>query len=54
VRKCSVLTLDPRKFGFTTVLMNIYALRVVTPCGMVYGYQCFGGAQCLSLQSTSV
>jgi hypothetical protein len=48
----SVLTLDPRKFGFTAVLTNIAALRDVTPCGLVYRYQRVGGAQCLSLQGT--
>jgi len=52
--KVSVLTLDPRKFGLAVVLMNIAALRDVTPCGLVYRYQRFGGAQCFSLQVTSV
>jgi hypothetical protein len=52
--KGSVLTLDPRKFGLTAVLMNIAALRDVTLCGLVYRYQRFGGAQCFILQGTLV
>jgi len=36
--------------AFTTVIFQVVAFRVMTPCSDVEGYQRFGGPCCLYLQ----